>query len=428
MRKLLIIGFIFSVLICNAQDTLLLSFKNLNSFISEQNITIKVNEAAYNLTESEYKIQIDKVLPTISFGARQYTLDGFTQSTEGDFVDVNKNNEFRGMSVTAKWDLSNLFFNSHSADKKRQAASYKMNSDNIDEKIKISDLFYDLAASQYSEKVLEQILNKNTEIVNQMTLQYSVGLILESEVLLSKANLNNLNIKLLNQKQITYKYNQEMISILNIEKDYVIKIDCYFYYSPFGVEEYNNISEKVLARFEYQNADLLSQSEELQYKKQKFGLLLPNISVGLNDGMFGSIGLDPIGNQNVFSASLMWSVPLSRLLSAGELKKQEQILQIYSLEKESLKNELISEMRTLVSDLKLANEQLKYAKQSVEFTQKAYYQSTQRQKLGTANQLELFYAEKEYINAQLVYIDLLATMHKLKLKEKFILYDKVSEY
>ena len=428
MRKLLIIGFIFSVLICNAQDTLLLSFKNLNSFISEQNITIKVNEAAYNLTESEYKIQIDKVLPTISFGASQYTLDGFTQSTEGDFVDVNKNNEFRGMSVTAKWDLSNLFFNSHSADKKRQAASYKMHSDNIDEKIKISDLFYDLAASQYSEKVLEQILNKNTEIVNQMTLQYSVGLILESEVLLSKANLNNLNIKLLNQKQITYKYNQEMISILNIEKDYVIKIDCYFYYSPFGVEEYNNISEKVLARFEYQNADLLSQSEELQYKKQKFGLLLPNISVGLNDGMFGSIGLDPIGNQNVFSASLMWSVPLSRLLSGGELKKQEQILQIYSLEKESLKNELISEMRTLVSDLKLANEQLKYAKQSVEFTQKAYYQSTQRQKLGTANQLELFYAEKEYINAQLVYIDLLATMHKLKLKEKFILYDKVSEY
>ena len=428
MRKLLIIGFIFSVLICNAQDTLLLSFKNLNSFISEQNITIKVNEAAYNLTESEYKIQIDKVLPTISFGARQYTLDGVTQSTEGDFVDVNKNNEFRGMSVTAKWDLSNLFFNSHSADKKRQAASYKMNSDDIDEKIKISDLFYDLAASQYSEKVLEQILNKNTEIVNQMTLQYSVGLILESEVLLSKANLNNLNIKLLNQKQITYKYNQEMISILNIEKDYVIKIDCYFYYSPFGVEEYNNISEKVLARFEYRNADLLSQSEELQYKKQKFGLLLPNISVGLNDGMFGSIGLDPIGNQNVFSASLMWSVPLSRLLSGGELKKQEQILQIYSLEKESLKNELISEMRTLVSDLKLANEQLKYAKQSVEFTQKAYYQSTQRQKLGTANQLELFYTEKEYINTQLVYIDLLAIMHKLKLKEKFILYDKVSEY
>ena len=85
-------------------------------------------------------------------------------------------------------------------------------------------------------------------------------------------------------------------------------------------------------------------------------------------------------------------------------------------------------MRTLVSDLKLANEQLQYAKQSVEFTQKAYSHSLQRQQLGTANQLELFHAEKEYINAQLVYIELLSVMHKFKLKENFILYDKVSEY
>ena len=275
---------------------------------------------------------------------------------------------------------------------------------------------------------MEQILNKNTEIVNQMNLQYSAGLILESDLLLSKANLNNLNIKLLNQKQITYKYNQEMISILNIEKDYVIKIECNFYYTTFVSKKYNNISEKVFSRLEYRNADLLMKSEELQYKKQKFGLMLPNISVGLNDGMFGGIGFDPIGNQNVFSASLMWDIPLSRLLSSGDMKKQEQILQITSFEKESLKNELISEMRTLVSDLKLANEQLQYAKQSVEFTQKAYSHSLQRQQLGTANQLELFHAEKEYINAQLVYIELLSVMHKFKLKENFILYDKVSEY
>ena len=428
MKKLLIISFIFSVFSSNAQDTLLLSIKKLNVLTTDQNLTIKLNEAAYNITQSEYKIQIEKALPTISFGVRQYTLDGFTQSTEGAFVDVSKDSEFKGVSISAKWELSNLFFNSLSADKKIKAASYRNSSKNIDEKIKISNLFYDLVASQYSEKVLEQILNKNTEIVNQMNLQYSAGLILESDLLLSKANLNNLNIKLLNQKQITYKYNQEMISILNIEKDYVIKIECNFYYTTFVSKKYNNISEKVFSRLEYRNADLLMKSEELQYKKQKFGLMLPNISVGLNDGMFGGIGFDPIGNQNVFSASLMWDIPLSRLLSSGDMKKQEQILQITSFEKESLKNELISEMRTLVSDLKLANEQLQYAKQSVEFTQKAYSHSLQRQQLGTANQLELFHAEKEYINAQLVYIELLSVMHKFKLKENFILYDKVSEY
>ena len=144
--------------------------------------------------------------------------------------------------------------------------------------------------------------------------------------------------------------------------------------------------------------------------------------------MFGGIGLDPMGNQNVFSASLIWNIPLSRFSHAGELEKQNQILQIYSFKKESLRNELILEMRTLVSELNLSNEQLQYAKQSVDFTKKSYEQSLQRQKLGTANQLELFHAEKEYINAQLVYIELLSVMHKLKLKEQLILNDKVLKY
>ena len=81
----------------------------------------------------------------------------------------------------------------------------------------------------------------------------------------------------------------------------------------------------------------------------------------------------------------MWDIPLSRFFQAGELRNQNQILQIYSFKKESLRNELILEMRTLVSELNLSNEQLQYAKQSVDFTKKSYEQSLQRQKLGIAN-------------------------------------------
>ena len=428
MKKLLFIGFIFSVLNSNAQDTLLLTIEQLNNFTLNQNITIKQNTAVFNLTEAEHKIQIGKALPIFSFGARQYTLDGFTQSTEGNFVDVNKNNEFRGISLSAKWDMSNLLYNTLSANKKVEAAFFRKSSQDINEKIEITNLFYDLSASQNSEKVLEQILNKNTEIVDQMTLQYSAGLILESDLLLSKANLNNLKIKLLNQKKITYQSNQKLISILNIDEDYIIKIDFDFYATPQLSIDNKIINELAEYRFEYQNSNLLYISEELQFKKQKFGFVLPNLSLGLNDGMFGGIGLDPMSNQNVFSASLMWDIPLSRFFQAGELEKQNQVLQIHSFNKESLRNELILEMRTLVSELNFSNEQLQYAKQSVDFTKKSYEHSLQRQKLGTANQLELFHAEKEYINAQLVYIELLSVIHKLKLKEKFILNDKVLKY
>ena len=84
----------------------------------------------------------------------------------------------------------------------------------------------------------------------------------------------------------------------------------------------NNIHpEFVNLLFEIQTA-VDKYHNELQFKKQKFGFLLPNLSLGLNDGMFGGIGVDPMGNQNFFSASLMWYIPLSRFFQAGELEKQ----------------------------------------------------------------------------------------------------------
>ena len=132
-----------------------------------------------------------------------------------------------------------------------------------------------------------------------------------------------------------------MISILNIEGDYFIKIESDFYNTDFNQNIYGNISQNATKRMEFLSSDLLFQSQELQFKKQKVGFLLPNISVGLNDGMFGGIGLDPMGNQNLLTASLMWDIPLSRLFQSGEVLKQQQILQIHSFEKESLKNELI---------------------------------------------------------------------------------------
>jgi hypothetical protein len=250
-------------------------------------------------------------------------------------------------------------------------------------------------------------------------------LILESDLLLSKANLNNLHIKLLSQKKQTYTLNQKLISILNIQGDYFIKTESNFYNTEFNQNKYSDIAQNATKRMEFMSSDLLFQSQELQFKKQKVGFVLPNISVGLNDGIFGGIGLDPMGNQNLLTASLMWDIPLSILFQSGEVSKQQQILQIYSFEKENLKNELISEMRTLVSDLNLSNEQLEFAAQSVDFTKKAYSHSLQRQQLGTSNQLELFHAEKEYINAQLIYIESLSVMHKLKLKEVLIFQEKI---
>ena len=65
------------------------------------------------------------------------------------------------------------------------------------------------------------------------------------------------------------------------------------------------------------------------------------------------------------------------------------------------------------------------AKQSSEYAKLAYEQSLQRQELGTASQLELFHAEKEYLSANLIYINAIAYKQETFYKKMAAFSEKV---
>ena len=194
-----------------------------------QNLQIQSNELKFTLAKASFYKSIGKALPTLGMGMNRYELSGFTQSTEGDFIDVNKNNEWSGKSFRLSWDLSELFFNSVAKKKGVKAAFYSKEANNIDEKIKVFSHYYRLLASEEKAKAITSFISKNTEIVAQLKLQVSAGLRLQSELLLAQSNLNNLKIKLLQQQQITIELSQKLLAILNVEGNYVLKTDCYFY-------------------------------------------------------------------------------------------------------------------------------------------------------------------------------------------------------
>ena len=69
--------------------------------------------------------------------------------------------------------------------------------------------------------------------------------------------------------------------------------------------------------------------------------------------------------------------------------------------------------------------QYKLAKQSAQFAKLAYEQSLQRQNLGTASQLELFHAEKEYLNTKLIYIEAIAYKKEITYQKMAAFSEKV---
>ena len=82
-------------------------------------------------------------------------------------------------------------------------------------------------------------------------------------------------------------------------------------------------------------------------------------------------------------------------------------------------------MHSLLAAFNSANQQYELAKQSSEYAKLAYEQSLQRQQLGTASQLELFHAEKEYLNVKLIYIDAIVYKQEIIHKKMAAFSEKV---
>ena len=408
MRKLFFIAFLCSVFTVQAQDTLVLSHTDLVEMTLIQNLQIQSNELKFKLAKASFYKSVGKALPTIGLGVKRYELSGYTQATSGDFVKADKNNAWNGKSFYLSWNMSELLFNSVAKNKEVKAAFYNKEVSNIDEKIRLYINYYRLVASQEKEKAIISFIQKNEEIVAQLKLQVLAGLRLQSELLLAQSNFNNLKIKSLKQEQTSTELSQQLLATLNVQENFFLKTDCDFYINE-GIEINNfNVEEKLNNRFELQALNSQISAMKWQKNRELHGLLLPQISFGMNDGLLGPINQDDLGNQNIMTTSLMWSIPLGNIFPAGNYKAQKNLYQIKTLEKVKLENELRSEMNTLIAASNSANEQYKLAKQSAEYAKIAYEQSLQRQALSTATQLELFHSEKEFLNARLIYIDAIA--------------------
>ena len=408
MKKLFSIAFLCSVFTVQAQDTLVLSHADLVEITLNHNLQIQSNELKFKLAKASFYKSVGKALPTVGMGLKRYELSGYTQGTSGDFLKVDKNNAWNGKSFRLSWSISELIFNSVAKNQEVKAAFYNKEVGNIDEKIRIYTNYYKIVASKEKEKAIISFIQKNEEIVAQLKLQVLAGLRLQSELLLAQSNFNNLKIKLLKQEQTSVELSQQLLANLNVKENYILKTVCDFYVNEAININNINVEEKLNNRFELQA--LSSQVSAMKWKKNRelYGLLLPQISFGMNDGLLGPINQDDLGNQNIMTTSLMWSIPLGNIFPAGNYKTQKNLYQIKTLEKVQLENELRAEMNTLIAASNSADEQYKLAKQSADYAQIAYEQSLQRQELGTATQLELFHAEKEFLNARLIYIDAIA--------------------
>ena len=91
------------------------------------------------------------------------------------------------------------------------------------------------------------------------------------------------------------------------------------------------------------------------------------------------------------------------LISGGQRKKADALIQLYQNRQHQQKILIKKEISQALSDYRESKNQLQMAKESSQFAEEALEQSTERQKLGMAKPFEVFQAQEIYLKTMISY-------------------------
>jgi len=374
--------------------------------------------------EKKYEVALAKqikekewYLPTFYAGVKGHQLFGSAMNGDGRFfTNVNRNNYWVGAGANAEWDFGKGKTAYNAAGKRAEGIRFQSQGEKNQILLKLVHAYLDLQAAQLEYETLEILYRQTDTIIRQIELQVEAGLRYKSELLLAKSNAKHTEFMMKRSRVTMGEASATLGELLNMKEAYLLVCSEKAFIPVELVDK-----ELVLKRsFEpiAKRPELLGmrmniealQEERLQYTK---GLKLPRLNVGLYDGVFG----DPFSSGfNTFEVNvgLIWDLPLGSLLNAykGDVKRVDSEIAWMHNQIEQFSNTARHDVIGASTRIELAVEQIEVAKEGLELAGTAWYQSRERQKLGTVKPFEVFQAQEYYIQAQLDYIEAVKAYNK----------------
>lgn len=369
-------------------------------------LTIQEYQLRYQYSMAEYSKAKEWWLPTVYAGVTTHFLNGSAMNTDGQiFHPVNRNNLWAGLGLSVEWDFGNGIYTSLAAKQKAEATKYYAKAEQNQVILKAIIAYYDLQVEELKFTAIQELVALSDTLIQQIKIQVDAGLRYESEYLLAQSNYNHLRISLVQTKAEWQKKSLQLKNILNLDEN-VLLTSSDSALLPLELIQntpdtsHVNIFEKRPEYFGMQ-ADLLAL--ETQRKSATTGMLLPDLRLGTDNGMFGKVQ-SPYYYTYQFNVGLVWELPLGRVFYNGDIKQYDAKIQIQQNEIEQFKNISEQEVEQATFQWQAAKEQMLLAGESLKLSAEALKQSTERQKLGTAKPFEVFQAQQFYMQAQVDYL------------------------
>lgn len=376
-----------------------------------RNLTIEATRLQYQQALAEQSKAQEWWLPTLQTGLTTHYLTGAAMNSDGRiFTGVDQNNIWSGLGIRAEIDFNQGLFGELAARQRADAAFQFSVAEKNQALLKAVEAYFDLQAGQLKTTFLQALVEQADAFTQQVDLQAEAGLRYQSEALLAQSNVGHLKIALLQARAEQQKTAAALVNLLNLDAGVKLaSADAALVPLAFGAEKTQ--PEGYANRPEFQGLNAELEALQTQRKTANEGLLLPKLTVGAQNGVFGAYD-GPTRNTTDVNASLLWTIPLGRFTYQGDLKQWDGKISLQHNKLEQFKNRYRQETTTAETQLQASGDQLAVGKEALRQAAEALEQSLEREKLGTVKPFEVFQSQQFYLQAQIDYLKAVAEYNK----------------
>ncbi|MCH8331809.1 MAG: TolC family protein, partial [Bacteroidetes bacterium] len=378
------------------------------------NLIIQEYQQRHQEALAEYSKAKEWWLPTVVGGASTHLLNGAAMNTDGRiFTDIKRNNLWSGFGFAAEWDFAKGMYQTRAAEQRGEGIKHQSIAAKNQTILRAIHAYYEMLAEQMQYAALSEMVARSDSVVQQMRVQVEAGLIFKSELLLAQVNHSHLRIALLQSQTELKTKSSLLVNILNLQDEIQLVSSESEIVPAKIVEDIGEISIETAFEKRPEYFSLLSGLNSIKTERQltTTGLFIPRIRLATFGGMFGETAT-PLYFTNELNVSLMWQIPLGRLFYAGDLKKYDNRLLLQQNSIEQFKNLARQETSQSRAQVEIAEEQLNIAKEALQLSAEALDQSMERQRIGTAQALEVFQAQEFFLQARVDYINTISGYNK----------------
>lgn len=365
---------------------------------------LEISAAREMLHEAYAKALIadNKLYPVIGPSVQFSRLEGETQGTAGEFVDVDKQNYTAALRAGIRLPLGDAIFSKLSAKKIYRASESSYAAVKKEKLMETAVAYLEMLKWDQLGEILESTVKISETLVNELDESVKIGNTFRGELLRAQTQLVHNKLELVKAKGNLKEASMRLVRLLNL--DYSVELaPAEQVVVPLELVKQDNIDRFISTalnnRAELQSAVKELEAFENEQSSSKWGALIPDVIAESSFGEFGPVPAD-LDGQNIYFVGIGWRIGSGGLLDHGRMHlanarvKQAQINLAKTQQK--IKNEVklyYESLNLYQEQMKLAGDQLRYAEESLKL-------SRERQRAGSAIPLEVIHAEESLTRAQ----------------------------